>query len=96
MALTKDEVLNVAKLARLQFAEDEIDEIQNDLNNILNYIDILNEVNTDNIEPLAQINNDENNLRDDTVRASLSVEKVLLNAPESQDGAIIVPKVVVE
>jgi len=96
MALTKDEVLNVAKLARLKFSESEIEQYQIQLNDILNYIDILNEVDTENIEPLAQINHNINNLREDIVKESLPVGKAILNAPESEDGSIIVPKVVGE
>ena len=98
MALTREEVLNVAKLARLrlEFNEEEIIRFQADLNNILEYIDVLGEINTDEVKPLIQVNNTVNNLREDKVRESLSVEKALSNAPDSGDGAVIVPKVVGE
>jgi len=94
MPLTREEVLNVAKLARLKFTESEIEQYQTQLNDILSYIDMLNEVDTGNVEPLTQINHNINNLREDSVRESLPVEKAILNAPETEDGAIIVPKVV--
>ena len=55
MSLTREEVLNVAKLARLEFNEEEIIRFQADLNNILEYIDVLGEINTDEVEPLVQI-----------------------------------------
>lgn len=96
MALAKEEILHIAKLARLKFLDDEVEKIQHELNEILGYIDILNEVNTENVEPLTQINKNVNNLRTDVIRPSLSVDEVMLNAPESEDGAIIVPKVVGE
>ena len=94
MALSKEEVLHVAKLARLEFSPEEIEKYQQELNDILNYIDMLNEVDAAEIKPLAQVNDDTNNLREDEVRKSLTVQEALLNAPEAEDGAVIVPKVV--
>ena len=94
MALSKEEVLHVAKLARLEFSPEEIEKYQQELNDILNYIDMLGEVDTAEVKPLSQVNDDTNNLREDTVRKSLTVEEALLNAPEAEDGAVIVPKVV--
>lgn len=96
MALTREEVLNVAKLARLKFQPEEIEKFQVELNDILGYIDMLNEVDTEEGMVLTQVNSHVNNLREDEVRESLSVEKALSNAPESGDGAVIVPKVVGE
>ena len=96
MALSKEEVLHVAKLARLEFSPEEIEKYQQELNDILNYIDMLGEVDTAEVKPLSQVNDDTNNLREDTVRKSLTVEEALLNAPEAEDGAVIVPKVVGE
>ena len=55
---------------------------------------MLNEVDTAETKALVQVNDAVNNLRDDEVRESLSTEKALSNAPDSGDGAIIVPKVV--
>lgn len=96
MALTREEVLNVAKLARLEFKEEEIKKFQEDLNSILDYINMLSEVDTENVEPLVHILEEEIKLREDEVRASLSVEEALKNAPAHEDGAIIVTKVVGE
>lgn len=94
MALTREEVLKVAKLARLEFNNDEIEKYQTELNEILNYIDMLNELDTENTKPLSQVNNDTNNLRKDEVKPSLSVKEALKNAPEEIDGTVVVPKVV--
>lgn len=96
MSLTREEVLNVAKLARLKFKEEEIQKFQTDLNNILDYIDILSEVDTENVEPLVQVHEGEPRLREDEVRKSLTAEEAMKNAPASDDGALIVPKVVGE
>ncbi|WP_163469372.1 Asp-tRNA(Asn)/Glu-tRNA(Gln) amidotransferase subunit GatC [Fusobacterium sp. IOR10] len=93
MALTKEEVLNVAKLARLEFSPKEIEKYQKELNDILNYIDMLDEVDVSETTVLSQVNDDVNNLREDVIKDSLSVEEALSNAPESIDGSLIVPKV---
>lgn len=96
MSLTREEVLNVAKLARLEFNEEEIIRFQADLNNILEYIDVLGEINTEEVEPLVQVHETGVKLREDIVRASLTVQEAMKNAPASEDGALIVPKVVGE
>jgi aspartyl-tRNA(Asn)/glutamyl-tRNA(Gln) amidotransferase subunit C len=96
MSLSREEVLNVAKLARLEFSPEQIEKFQQELNDILKYIDILGEVNTVVVDPLTQVNDGENNLRADEVRKSLTVEEALENAPVAADGMVVVPKVVGE
>ena len=96
MALTREEVLKIAKLSKLTFEEQEIEKFQIELNDILGYIDMLNEVDTSKIEPLVYINEAVNNFREKEEKPSLKIDKVLLNAPESVENAIVVPKVVGE
>ena len=96
MALTREEVLKIAKLSKLSFEEKEIEKFQIELNDILGYIDMLNEVDTSTVEPLVYINEAVNNFREKEEKTSLEITKVLLNAPESAENAIVVPKVVGE
>ncbi len=96
MSLTREEVLKVAKLAKLEFDEEKIKEYQSQLNDILGYIDILNEVDTSEVEPLVYINEEINNFREEERKKSVSLEKALLNAPEVAESAIVVPKVIGE
>ena len=96
MALTKEEVLKIAKLSKLSFEDKEIEKFQVELNDILKYIDMLNEVDTSKVEPLVYINDVVNNFREKEEKTSLEITKVLLNAPESAENAIVVPKVVGE
>ena len=96
MALTREEVLKIAKLSKLSFEEKEIEKFQIELNDILGYIDMLNEVDTSKVEPLVYINQAVNNFREKEEKSSLEIEKVLLNAPESAENAIVVPKVIGE
>ena len=96
MALTKEEVLKIAKLSKLSFEDKEIEKFQVELNDILKYIDMLNEVDTSKVEPLVYINESVNNFRAKEEKPSLEIEKVLFNAPESAENAIVVPKVIGE
>ena len=96
MALTREEVLKIAKLSKLSFEEKEIEKFQIELNDILGYIDMLNEVDTSKVEPLVYINDVVNNFREKEEKKSLEITKVLLNAPESAENAIVVPKVIGE
>ena len=61
MSLTKEEVLKVAHLARLEFKEDEIEKFRGDLNNIIKFIEELQEVDTNGIEPMYQVNHEQEN-----------------------------------
>ena len=57
---------------------------------------MLNEVDTSKVEPLVYINEAINNFREKEEKPSLGIEKVLLNAPENAENAIVVPKVIGE
>lgn len=94
MSLTKEDVLKIAKLSRIECNSEEIDEMQKELNDIFKHIDELNEVNTENIKPLIQINSEVLELREDEIKPSLSQEEAMRNSPETLEGLLIVPKVV--
>nr|WP_314532879.1 Asp-tRNA(Asn)/Glu-tRNA(Gln) amidotransferase subunit GatC [uncultured Fusobacterium sp.] len=96
MALSREEVLKIAKLSKLSFEEKEIEKFQVELNDILKYVDMLNEVDTLNVEPLIYINEAVNNFREKEEKPSIEIAKVLQNVPESAENAIVVPKVVGE
>ena len=96
MALSRKEVLKIAKLSKLSFEEKEIEKFQVELNDILKYVDMLNEVDTLNVEPLIYINEAVNNFREKEEKPSIEIAKVLQNAPESAENAIVVPKVIGE
>lgn len=96
MSLTREEVLKVAKLSRLELKEEEIEKIEVDLNDIFKYIDELNEVETENITPLTQINREITQFRKDQVKPSLTQEEAMKNSPEVAEGMLVVPKVVGE
>ena len=75
MSVTIKEVEYVAMLAKLQFTHAEMDKFTSQLNQILAYMDKLNELDTTNVEPLAQIMELKNILREDIVKPSLPVAR---------------------
>lgn len=81
MKLTKEQVLHVAKLARLGLREDEISKFQTQLSGILDYVEMLNEVNTDGIEPTAQVTGLKNVTEEDIVRRTWDPKRLLESSP---------------
>jgi len=94
MALTKEEVLKIAELSRLELKEEEVGKYQSQLNDILKYVDKLSEVDTEGVEPLSHAVDLKNVLRKDIVKESISNKLAIANAPEEEEGTFIVPKVV--
>jgi aspartyl-tRNA(Asn)/glutamyl-tRNA(Gln) amidotransferase subunit C len=94
MAVTLDDVEHVANLARLEFSDEEKKTLMNQLNKILEYMEKLNELDTSNVEPLAQVIPLSNVFREDAVKPSSPVTEVLRNAPAKTDKFFKVPKVI--
>lgn len=94
MSLTRDDVKKVARLSRLRMDDQKLDELAPKLNDILGFIEQLSEVDTDNVEPLSNVARSTLPLRADVVNDGECRDKVLANAPESEEGFFAVPKVV--
>ena len=94
MKITKDQVLYVADLARLDLDDASIDQFAGQIGTILDYVDKLNEVDTDGIRPTSHAISLTNVFREDQQNEHLEREQALANAPEKEDGNFIVPKVV--
>ena len=94
MKISKDDIIKVSELARLEFNEEELEKFTEQLGNILEYIEQLNELNTDNVEPTSHVLDMSTPLREDKVEEWLSTEEVLKNAPESEDDFFVVPQVI--
>ncbi len=94
MKISKDDIIKVSELARLEFKEEELEKFTEQLGNILEYIEQLNELNTDNVEPTSHVLDSSTPLREDKVVEWLSTEEVLKNAPESEDDFFVVPQVI--
>ena len=96
MEITKQEVEDVAKLARLELTEVEKTAFAKQLSQILTYVETLKQYDTTGVEPTATVLGQVNVSRPDEVRPSLSVEKAVANAPETSEGFFIVPKIIEE
>jgi aspartyl-tRNA(Asn)/glutamyl-tRNA(Gln) amidotransferase subunit C len=94
MALTRDEVLHVADLARLSLAPEEIEVVTRQLNDILAYVEKLQELDTEGVEPLAHVIPVFNVFREDAVSPGLDREAALGNAPAREEGAFVVPRII--
>ena len=94
MSVDNDTVKKIARLARLHVAEDKRDALAGELNAILSWIEELETVDTDNVEPLANVTGHSLPIRDDVVSDGNKQEQVIANAPESTSGFFVVPKVV--
>ena len=94
MSLTIDEVKNIAYLARVGVSEEDLPKNLESLNNILSLVDQLQSVNTDGIEPLANPLDATQRLRADVITEKNDRENLLSNAPSSEAGLFLVPKVV--
>lgn len=92
--ITKQEVRHIAKLARIELSEDELEKFRTDLSKILGYIEVLKTVNTDGVEPLAQVTGLENVYRTDEVApGAASADDILAIAAETSGRFIKVKKV---
>ncbi len=97
MKITEREVRYVADLANLKLTTEEIGRLSKDLDEILTHIDTLNELDTSNVQPMAQVLYDarENaTLRADQERPCLGNDLALANAPLAGAGYFKVPKVI--
>ena len=97
MKITEQEVRYVAGLANLSLTDGEIARLSKDLDEILTHIDTLNELDTSNVQPMAQVLYDagENaTLREDQERPCLDNVTALANAPLAGAGYFKVPKVI--
>jgi aspartyl-tRNA(Asn)/glutamyl-tRNA(Gln) amidotransferase subunit C len=93
MAFSHDEMLKVARLARLDLAPEEVETFAAQLRNIVQYIEQLDELDTDDVEPMAHGAGVTNVFREDRVQPSLDRESALANAPKRDDECFRVPPV---
>ncbi len=94
MAIQIETVRHIARLANLEFSEEELHLFSRQLNSILVYIDKLNELDTQAIEPTSHVTQTSHAFREDQVVPSIPASEALSNAPESREGHFTVPKVI--
>lgn len=94
MSVTIPEVEKIAQLAKLKFSDEEKVKLQKDMNQVLGYIEQLNELDLTDVEPLENINETENVMREDEAKPWLTTEEALKNAPAKTQKFFKVPKVI--
>jgi aspartyl-tRNA(Asn)/glutamyl-tRNA(Gln) amidotransferase subunit C len=91
MAITREDVLHVAGLARLELTEEEIERLGEQLNAILEAVGKVAELDLEDVPPTSHPLDLANVWAEDDPRPSLTVEEALANAPEREDGFFRVP-----
>jgi aspartyl-tRNA(Asn)/glutamyl-tRNA(Gln) amidotransferase subunit C len=90
--LSRDQVLHVARLARLELTEEEIERFGDELSKVLDYVDTISELGDLADVPItSHVVEIENALREDEPRPSMPVEVALASAPDAADGGFRVP-----
>lgn len=93
MKITEDIIDHIAHLARLEFEGAEKKAIQEDMSDIITFMEKLQEVDTENVEPLIFMTDEENVLREDIAETTVTQEQALKNAPKKDSDFFRIPKV---
>ena len=96
MALTRDEVLHVARLARVGLTDEDVTKFQQQLSQILDHFEVLRRIDTEGVPPTTHTLPLEGVMSPDEPRPSLEREAILANAPLDQDGHLRVRAVLEE
>ena len=89
--IDRDQVLHVAKLARLRLDDDEVDRMAGELSKILEHVETMNELDLDGVEPTSHVVDLTNVLREDVPRDGLDRETALEQAPDAASSGFRVP-----
>jgi aspartyl-tRNA(Asn)/glutamyl-tRNA(Gln) amidotransferase subunit C len=93
MKISREEVLHIARLARVALTEAEIDRYSEQLSNLLDHFEVLQQVDTTGIPPTAQSIDLRSVMREDAVRPSLPPDDVMANAPHREEDSFRVKPV---
>ena len=89
--IERDQVLHVARLARLRLSDEEVERMSEELSSILDHIEKIGELDLDGVEPTSHVIEVENVLRDDEPRPSWPRERMLEQGPDVAEGGFRVP-----
>lgn len=96
MSLSKEQVEHVARLARVGLTEEDIERFSHQLSDVLDYFERLKEIDVENVPPTSHTLPLHNIMRADEPQPPFSVEDVLANAPDEEDGRIRVRAILEE
>ena len=89
--IDREQVLHVARLARLRLSDDEVERMSSELSSILDHIEKIGELDLDDVEPTSHVVEVENMLRPDEPRPSWPRERIVEQAPDAAEGGFRVP-----
>jgi aspartyl-tRNA(Asn)/glutamyl-tRNA(Gln) amidotransferase subunit C len=89
--IDREQVLHVARLARLRLSEEEVERMSGELSTILDHIEKIGELDLDEVDPTSHVVQIENVLRPDEPRPSWPRERMLAEAPDATDDGFRVP-----
>ena len=89
--IDREQVLHVARLARLQLSDAEVETMTGELSKILEHIERINELDLEGVPPTSHVVEVANALREDEPRPSMPVERALQSAPDAALGGFRVP-----
>jgi aspartyl-tRNA(Asn)/glutamyl-tRNA(Gln) amidotransferase subunit C len=89
--IDREQVLHVARLARLALTDEEVETMARELSGILEHVDRIAQLDLDEVEPTSHVVDLENVLRPDRPRPSWPKEQILEPAPDPAEGAFRVP-----
>jgi len=89
--IDREQVLHVARLARLRLTDDEVERMSRELSGILDHIEKINELDLDDVEPTSHVIQVENAFREDVPRPSWPRERMLAEAPDATESGFRVP-----
>jgi len=89
--IDREQVLHVARLARLALTDEEVERMSSELSAVLEHIEHMNKLDLDGVEPTSHVVSVENVLRPDVPRPSWPREEILEQAPDAADGGFRVP-----
>lgn len=93
MAVDRETVRRIARLARLAVDEDQAAAMETELNALLTWVEQLQEVNVEGVPPMASVVEQRLKMRDDVVTDGGYAQDLMLNAPQAEDHFFVVPKV---
>jgi aspartyl-tRNA(Asn)/glutamyl-tRNA(Gln) amidotransferase subunit C len=94
MSVDAATVKRIGRLARIRIEENEVASYQSELNAILGFVEQLSEINVDGVEPMTSVTPMTLRRRDDAITDGGYAEKIVSNAPLTEDNFFMVPKVI--
>ena len=92
MSISLEQIKHLAHLSRLEFSEEELKEMQGDMGKILDFVAQIDALDLSGIEPLTQMSDSANVMREDQTKGMIEKEEALKNAPDANSDYFRVPK----